>query len=143
MELDKYPREVRIITHRGTNGHNFKVGATVVLESKCEAIGRGFLASGFCEDRQHVDEQIISARDFEEIETPTKVSISKDKLKYKRYTDGSGDSFKVDCQYSTQHVSFEPQDDKEDVILDAKQVIALRKQLKHWLVAHGHNEKGE
>ena len=67
---------------------------------------------------------------------------SKGKLKYKRYTDMSGDSFKVDSEYSAYHVSFEPKDDKENVILDVKQVIALRKQLKHWLVANGHN-KGE
>lgn len=68
--------------------------------------------------------------------------VSKGKLKYKRYTDMSGDSFKVDSEYSAHHVSFEPKDDKENVILDVKQVIALRKQLKHWLVANGHN-KGE
>lgn len=68
--------------------------------------------------------------------------VAKEKLKYKRYTDMAGDSFKVDSEYSAYHVSFEPKDDKENVILDVKQVIALRKQLKHWLVANGHN-KGE
>lgn len=94
-------------------------------------------SNGMVNQYNHRD--LILQEDPEASKPPTKKGP---KLKYKRYTDMAGDSFKIDSEYSAYHVSFEPKDDKENVILDVKQVIALRKQLKHWLVANGHN-KGE
>lgn len=123
--------------HKGTQGVVYKEGTQGKSMLVRFGLGTQYIPNEYFVLMERGQKQLI-----EEVPMKDKAEVAKEKLKYKRYTDGSGDSFKVDCQYSTQHVSFEPKDDKEDVILDAKQVIALRKQLKQWLVANGHN-KGE
>lgn len=67
------------------------------------------------------------------------------KLSYKKYKDSHGDTFKIDTEYSTELVSFEPSCDDEGnespvVTLDVANVKRLRKQLKNWLDANGHND---
>lgn len=67
------------------------------------------------------------------------------KLSYKKYKDKHDDFFKVDTSYSPENVSFEPCEDESgekspDVILDVQGVKRLRKQLKNWLDANGHND---
>lgn len=67
------------------------------------------------------------------------------KLSYKKYKDQHDDFFKVDTSYSKETVSFEPCEDEDegkspDVILNVAQVKRLRKQLKNWLDANGHND---
>lgn len=67
------------------------------------------------------------------------------KLSYKTYKDSHGDTFKVDTEYNSELVSFEPSCDDEGnespvVTLDVASVKRLRKQLKNWLDANGHND---
>lgn len=67
------------------------------------------------------------------------------KLSYKTYKDTHGDTFKVDTEYDSELVSFEPSCDDEGnespiVTLDVANVKRLRKQLKNWLDANGHND---
>lgn len=73
------------------------------------------------------------------ISSPKDKEAAQGKLKYKKYADDHGDSFKVDCKYSTQHVSFEP-NQGEIVVINALAVKRLRKQLKNWLDANGYND---
>lgn len=67
------------------------------------------------------------------------------KLSYKKYKDDCNDFFKVDTSYSKTQVSFEPCENEDghespQVILDVAGVKRLRKQLKNWLDANGHND---
>lgn len=67
------------------------------------------------------------------------------KLSYKKYKDDCNDFFKVDTSYSKTQVSFEPCENEDgdqspQVILDVTGVKRLRKQLKNWLDANGHND---
>lgn len=67
------------------------------------------------------------------------------KLSYKKYKDACEDYFKVDTKCSKIAVSFEPMEqtdggDSPAVLLDAEAVKRLRKQLKNWLDANGHND---
>lgn len=79
-------------------------------------------------------------------EIPMPIVIPKaPKLSYKKYKDDCDDFFKVDTSYSKTQVSFEPCEDGEghespQVILDVAGVKRLRKQLKNWLDANGHND---
>lgn len=67
------------------------------------------------------------------------------KLSYKKYKDDCNDFFKVDTSYSKTQVSFEPCENEDgeespQVILTVENVKRLRKQLKNWLDANGHND---
>ncbi|WPJ20625.1 hypothetical protein vBPFY1MI_142 [Pseudomonas phage vB_PF_Y1-MI] len=79
---------------------------------------------------------------LQEDQPPTK---KEPKLSYKKYKDAYEDYFKVDTKYSSDFVSFEPMRDEngegsQDVIISAEGVKRLRKQLKNWLDANGHND---
>lgn len=79
---------------------------------------------------------------LQEDQPPTK---KEPKLSYKKYKDAYEDYFKVDTKCSKIAVSFEPMEqtdggDSPAVLLDAEAVKRLRKQLKNWLDANGHND---
>lgn len=68
------------------------------------------------------------------------VAYKTPKLSHRKYEDNHGDSFKVDTKHAENVVFFEPQEHGTPVAIDVVGVKRLRKQLKNWLDANGHND---
>lgn len=140
------------ISQCGTAYHSFKEGSEGVVEGNGTRDTSMYIRSGFINQFVPKENFILIKRG---VKAPTKpinqevvmpiVTPKAPKLSYKKYRDSHGDTFKVDTEYSTELVSFEPSCDDVGnespvVTLDVANVKRLRKQLKNWLDANGHND---